>query len=77
MEQINLKLPRYPYIYIELISYSYGVGRINSNLSEAIENGSDVLESFILACFCSGVDVTSVQFIEALETTIEASLNHS
>ena len=49
---------------------SYPVGKIESD----IEN--DVIESFILACACAGVDVESNAFVEAVETTIDAADNH-
>lgn len=41
-------------------------GKIESDI------GHDVIESFILACACAGVDVESPAFLEAIETTIDA-----
>ncbi len=50
-------------------NYSAG-GKIDSGI------GDDVIESFILACACAGVDVESPAFLEAVETTIDAVTNH-
>ncbi len=49
---------------------NYVVGKIESDI------GNDVIESFILACACAGVEVESPAFLEAVETTVEAVANH-
>lgn len=53
-------------------------GTIESDLHES-ENGCedynigiDVLESFILASACAGIDVGATSFLQAIEETVEA-----
>lgn len=41
----------------------------------AYEGGVDVLESFLLALACAGIDVQEPRFCEALQTTIDAMGN--
>lgn len=38
--------------------------------------GVDALESFILACACAGVNVESIEFVYAIETTVESLSNN-
>lgn len=38
--------------------------------------GVDALESFILACACAGVNVESIEFIYAIEQTVESLSNN-
>ena len=45
-------------------------GKIESNI------GNDVIESFILTCACTGVDIESNAFLEATETIIDTVTNH-
>lgn len=36
----------------------------------------DTLESMILACATEGIDVTSEAFLKAIQTTLDAVINH-
>ena len=36
----------------------------------------DGIESMILACACSGIDIETPAFIEAIETSVEATLDN-
>lgn len=35
----------------------------------------DTLESFVLACACAGIDITTPAFLEAIETTAQTAAN--
>lgn len=52
-------------------------GVITSDLHEdddgpELKVALDVLESFVLAAACAGVDIEALEFVEAIETTVEA-----
>ena len=74
-----------------VIELDGGSGNISSNLHETpneaiMEDADEVrdynsaidgMESLILACACSGVDVESTAFLEAIETALEAISNNT
>jgi len=66
-----IKLP----IYDIEIDVENGGGTIRSNFP--IDSTYDGMESFILACACSGVDVTTPEFINAIVTATDAIENNS
>lgn len=84
MSTKTIKLPCYG-IEVTLAkrggSYS---GNITSNLiensriagKEAVDFACDGIESMILACACSGIDIESPAFLEAIETAVEATFNN-
>ncbi len=83
MENITITLPNFPQIEINILLDGSG-GTINSNLAdeptednELFNAGIDAMESLILAYAVAGGDVTSVMFVEAIETALDAVINHS
>lgn len=67
-------------IVSELAAYT-DVDKDDESLNEPdykdgyIEGRIDGLEALILACACSGVDVQSPEFLEAIETAVDAISN--
>jgi len=43
---------------------------------EAVDYTCDGIESMILACACSGIDIETPAFIEAIETAVEATFSN-
>jgi hypothetical protein len=71
----EIRMPAYQ-IVIQLDEK--GGGTITSGLKEFDEEPAPVdgIESLILACACEGIDVESPAFLCAIETAIDACLNH-
>ena len=66
------------------VSLRYGSGSITSNLKvenetfgdSCFNSSIDGLESLVLAHACSGVDITSVAYVEGIKTALEAIGNN-
>jgi hypothetical protein len=79
MKEINL-----PIYGIKVTLDSDGSGTITSELQvkqDEVENedfntAMDGIESLLLACACSGVDITTPAFLEAIETAVESCSNN-
>lgn len=79
MRKINL-----PVYGIRITIDKNGLGSISSNLhgddedfeSSEFDAAINALESMILACACSGVDIEAPAFLEAIETALEAIQNN-
>ena len=70
-----------PCFGIRIMLTGDGGGAISSDLHPSIESDEecaawDAIESLILAHACAGVDVTSLAYIEGLETAIDAIENN-
>jgi len=59
-----------------------GSGTITSDLrttqseDELYNSAMDGIESLILACACSGIDIETPAFLEAIETAVEGCSNN-
>ena len=53
--------------------WNTGIESVEDQLPHAaLETAADTIESFVLACACSGIDIENPRFLEALQTTINA-----
>ena len=87
----TIKLPCYG-IQIELEGCDESLsGILTSNLHHEVSEETEItyeeeensirgainaVESFILACACAGVDVESLAFVQAIETTVDGIINN-
>jgi hypothetical protein len=58
-----------------------GVSVITSDLTKEVDDDFELasmnaIESFILAIHCTGIDITTTQFKEAIETAVEGIWNN-
>lgn len=75
MEKVNLDV-----FGISIETFN-GISVITSDLTKDVDDDTELasmnaIESFILAIHCTGIDVTTTQFKEAIETTVEAIWNN-
>lgn len=50
---------------------------VNNDTEDELYNSAiDGLESMILACACSGIDIETPQFLEAIESSVQAISNN-
>ena len=67
------------WIKVEMVD---GCGRISSNLKSDDENdieynsAIDGIESLILACAVSVIDITDSKFVQSIETAVDACSNN-
>lgn len=61
--------------YISL-TVDKGAGRLTSGLIQVEDCALDMLESIVLAHACAGVDIETEEYIEGINTTLEAWSNN-
>jgi hypothetical protein len=77
MKEINL-----PIYGIKVTIDVDGSGTITSDLhtnqseDELYNSAMDGVESLILSCACAGIDIETPEFLEAIETSVEACSNN-
>ena len=78
-----MKVIKLPIAQIAVALYDNGPAIIESDLAKDVEPDEqlflaavDTLESFILAAAVAGIDIESPQFLEAIQTTIDAIGNN-
>lgn len=85
MKAFTLNLPNHPNIIINLFLGNIGGGQIQSNIAEVFGHDTeddplkamfDAIESLILAHACAGVNVSSPEYIQGIETAINACENN-